>query len=134
VSSITNLTSAPSALPLGNIQPHGHKKGSHVQSTADSDSATAAPATAGAAQNPFGSLLQSLEQAIGVQFGATAPVAAPAAAPTVAATAASTTTGAGTTSSTGATPALTSAGAASYLQANGSQTPRAAGSNVSVNA
>jgi hypothetical protein len=125
VSSITNLTSA---LPLGNIQPHGHKKGSHVQSTADSDSATAtaAPATAGAAQNPFGSLLQSLEQAIGVQFGATAPA--------VAATAASTTTGAGTTSSIGATPALTSAGAASYLQANGSQTPRAAGSNVSVNA
>jgi hypothetical protein len=130
VSSITNLTSAPSALPLGNIQPHGHKKGSHVQSTADSDSATAATATAGAAQNPFGSLLQSLEQAIGVQFGATAPAAAP----TVAATAASTTTDAGTTSSTGATPALTSAGAASYLQANGSQTPRAAGSNVNVNA
>jgi hypothetical protein len=129
VSSITNLTSAPSALPLGNIQPHGHKKGSHVQSTADSDSATAAPATAGAAQNPFGSLLQSLERAIGVQFGVTAPAVAP----TVAATAASTTTG-GTTSSTGATPALTSAGAASYLQANGSQTPRAAGSNVSVNA
>ena len=131
MSSITNLTSAPSALPLGNIQPHGHKKGSHVQSTADSDSATAAPATAGAAQNPFGSLLQSLEQAIGVQFGATASAAAP----TVAATPAGTTTGAGTTSSTGATPAaLTSAGAASYLLTNGSQTPKAAGSNVSVNA
>jgi hypothetical protein len=126
MSTIANLTSASSALPLDNIHPHGHKKGSQAISTGDSGSDTAAQVPAGTAQNLFGSLLQSLEQVIGVQLSATAPAAATAAA--------STTIGAGTTASTGAATASTSAGAAAYLQANGSQTPRAAGSNVSVTA
>ena len=126
MSSIANLTSASSTLPLVKIPPHGHKKGSHVGSTDDSGSKTAGQVPVATAQNLFGSLLQSLEQVIGVQLGATAPAAAT--------TAANTTTGAGTTAGTSATTASASAGAASYVLANGSQTPKAAGSNVSVTA
>jgi hypothetical protein len=88
MSSIANLTSAPAALPLVNIQSHGHKKGAHVQSSADSGSDTAAQIPVGTAKNLFGSLLQSLEQVIGVQLGATAPA-------TTAATSATTGAGAG---------------------------------------
>ena len=111
MSSIANLTSTSSALPSLNIRPHGHKKGSHVGSTDESGSNTAGQVPVGTVQSLFGTLLQSLEQVIGVQLGATAPAAATAAA--------------GTT---------TGAGAASYLQANSSRTPKAAGSNVSVTA
>ena len=124
MSSIANLTSAPSALPSFNIPPHGHKKGSHVGSTDDSGSNTAGQVPVATAQNLFGSLLQSLEQVIGVQLGAAAPATAT--------PATSTTTGTGTTASTGAATASTRTGAASYLQANGSQLR--AGSNVSVDA
>jgi hypothetical protein len=67
---IANLTSASSTLPLVNIHPHGHKKGSQAASTGDSGSDTAAQVPVGAAQNLFGTLLQSLEQVIGVQLGA----------------------------------------------------------------
>jgi len=98
MSTIANLTSASSALPLVNIHPHGHKKGSQAATAGDSGSTTAAQVPVGTAQNLFSTMLQSLEQVIGVQLGATAPAAA------------------------------------SYLQANGSQTPKAAGSNVSVTA
>lgn len=137
MSTIPNLTSAPSAFPLVNIHPHGHKKASQVDSSGTSGSTTAAQVPPATAQNLFGSLLQSLEQVIGVQLGATAPATA--------STAASTTAGAGTTDSDSAATAstnaanasaanATSAGAASYLLTNGSQTPKAAGSNVSVNA
>jgi hypothetical protein len=107
MSTIPNLTSAPSAFPLVNSHPHGHKKGSQVDSSGTSGSTTAAQVPPATAQNLFGSLLQTLEQVIGVQLGATAPATASTA---------------------------TTAGAASYLQTNGSQTPKAAGSNVSVNA
>jgi hypothetical protein len=72
MSSIANLTSTP-ALPQLNIHSHGHKKGSHVESADDSGSDTAAPVPAGTQQNLFGSLLQSLEQVIGVQLSAAAP-------------------------------------------------------------
>ena len=64
MSSIPNLTSASSALPPLNIHAHGHKKGSHVGSSDDSGSNSAAPA--GTVQNLFGNLLQSLEQVIGL--------------------------------------------------------------------
>jgi hypothetical protein len=130
MSIITNLTSTSSALPPVNIHPHGHKKGAQAASAGDFGSDTAAQVPAGTAQNLFRTMLQSLEQVIGVQLGATASTATP----TAATTAASTTTGAGATASSNVTPALTSAGAASYLQANGAQTPKAAGSNVSVTA
>ena len=71
MSSIANLGTAPSAPAAVNIHPHGHKHGSHLQSLdgsdSDSGSDTAAQIPAGTAQNVFGSLLQSLEQVIGVQ-------------------------------------------------------------------
>jgi len=134
MSTIANLTSATSALPSVNAHGRGHKKSSQLDSIDDSGSATTAQVPATTQQNLFGSMLQSLEQVIGVQLGATAPATS--------STAASTTTGVGTTASaatttgstSAATAASTSAGAASYLRANGSQTQRAAGSTVSVNA
>ena len=116
MSSIANLTAASSALPSLNIRPHGHKKGSHVGSTDDSGSNTAGQVPVGTVQNLFGTLLQSLEQVIGVQLGATAPAATAAAA---------------TTASSSAATASTRALAASY-RADGSQPP--AGTNVSVSA
>jgi hypothetical protein len=107
MSSIANLTSTP-ALPQLSTHAHGHKKGSHVASADDSDSNdsnTAAPVPVGTQQNLFGSLLQSLEQVIGVQLSATAPAGTAAA----------------------ATPA--SAAAATSRQAN---SPQSAGSKVNV--
>jgi hypothetical protein len=136
MSTIPALTSAPSAFPLVNIHSHGHKKGSQVDSTGNSGSTTAAQVPPATAQNLFGSLLQSLEQVIGVQLGATTPATASTAASPTTAAATTDTDSAATTSANAATAnnAATSAGAASYLQTNGSQTPKAAGSNVSVNA
>jgi hypothetical protein len=130
MSTIANLTSSSSALPLVNAHPHGHKKTSQLDPSSDSGSSTAAQVPAATAQNLFGSLLQSLEQVIGVQFASTAPSAT-----TTAATAApSTTSGPGAITTASLTPAPTSAGAASYQQGSGSQTPKAAGSTVSVTA
>jgi hypothetical protein len=139
MSTIPALTSAPSAFPLVNIHPHGHKKGSQVDSSGTSGSTTAAQVPPATAQNLFGSLLQTLEQVIGVQLGATAPAtASTAASPTTAATTTDSDGGsaatAGTNTAKAAAATATSAGAASYLQTNGLQIPRAAGSNVSVNA
>jgi len=137
MSLIPNLTSASSALPTLNIHTHGHKKGSHVGSPDDSTSSSAAQAPAGSVQNLFGRLLQSVEQVIGLQLSP----AKPAAAATTAAAGAGTTAA---TASTGAATASTqSAGSllqnylnnlSQNLRANGSQTPRAAGSSVSVDA
>jgi hypothetical protein len=132
MSTIANLTSATSALPPVNAHGRGHKKSSQLDSIDNSGSTSTAQVPATTQQNLFGSMLQSLEQVIGVQLGATAPATS--------STAASTTTGVGTTASaatgstSAATAATTSAAAASYLRANGSQTQRAAGSTVSVNA
>jgi hypothetical protein len=143
MSLIPNLTSASSALPTLNIHTHGHKKGSHVGSPDDSTSSSAAQAPAGSVQNLFGTLLQSVEQVIGLQLSPAKPAAAAttAAATTTAAAAAA---GAGTAASTGAATASTqSAGSllqnylnnlSQNLRASGSQTPRAAGSTVSVDA
>jgi len=138
MSLIPNLTSASSALPTLNIHTHGHKKGSHVGSPDDSTSSSAAQAPAGSVQNLFGTLLQSVEQVIGLQLSPAKPAAA---ATTAAAAAAA---GAGTAASTGAATASTqSAGSllqnylnnlSQNLRASGSQTPRAAGSTVSVDA
>jgi hypothetical protein len=130
MSTIANLTPSSSALPLVNAHPHGHKKTSQLDPTADSGSSTAAQVPAATAQNLFGSLLQSLEQVIGVQFASTAPSATT----TAATTAPSTTTAPGAITTASLTPALASAGAASYQQGNGSQMPKAAGSTVSVTA
>jgi len=136
---IPNLTSASSALPTLNIHTHGHKKGSHVGSPDDSTSSSAAQAPAGSVQNLFGTLLQSVEQVIGLQLSPAKPAAA---ATTAAATTAA--AGAGATAPTGAATASTqSAGSllqnylnnlSQTLRTNGSQTPKAAGSTVSVDA
>src|SRR6266404_2567138 len=106
MSLIPNLTSASSALPTLNIHTHGHKKGSHVGSPDDSTSSSAAQAPAGSVQNLFGTLLQSVEQVIGLQLSPAKPAAAAttAAATTTAAAAAA---GAGTAASTGAATAST---------------------------
>ena len=141
MSLIPNLTSASSALPTLNIHTHGHKKGSHVGSPDDSTSSSAAQAPAGSVQNLFGTLLQSVEQVIGLQLSPAKPAAA---ATTAAATTTAAAAGAGTAASTGAATASTQS-AGSLLQnylnnlsqnsrASGSQTPRAAGSTVSVDA
>jgi hypothetical protein len=147
MSSISSLTSSASALPTLNIHAHGHKKGSHVGSADDSSSNAAAQApagTAGTVQNLFGTLLQSLEQVIGLQPStATAATAATAAAGSGAsATAATATTGATAATST-ATASTQSASTqlqnylnnlSQNLRAGGSQTAKAAGSTVRVDA
>jgi hypothetical protein len=135
---IPNLTSASSALRTLNIHTHGHKKGSHVGSPDDSTSSSA-QAPAGSVQNLFGTLLQSVEQVIGLQLSAAKPAAA--------ATSAAAAAGAGTTAATASKGAATAStqpaggllqnylnNLSQNLRASGSQTPRAAGSTVSVDA
>ena len=81
MSSIASLSSAPSALSAITAHSHGHKRGSHVGSTSsDSDGDAMTPVPAGTQQNLFSSMLQSLEQVIGVQpaTAASASAAAPA--------------------------------------------------------
>jgi hypothetical protein len=143
MSAIANLSSAPTALPAVNVHPHGHRRGSHVESTEASSSDTAAQIPPGAAQNLFGSLLQSLEQVIGVQPATATSAAAttPDAATTPAAAATATTAA----SASGVPAKGTAAGASTLLQnylgnlsqnlqAGGSQAAKLAGSNLSVNA
>lgn len=73
MSLITSLSSPQSALAAVNFRPHGHKHGSHVESSgSDSSTDTAAQVPVGTAQNLFGSLLQSLQQVVGVQPSTTA--------------------------------------------------------------
>jgi hypothetical protein len=90
MSSITNLTPAPAALPSLNLHAHGHKKGVHGQADDSAGATSATQASAGSTQNLFSRLLQSLETVMGVQLstaasaapraGANAGAAAPAAA------------------------------------------------------
>jgi len=136
MSSIASLGSALSALPSGS-RPHGHRKGSQVESTDEAISnATTAPVPAATQQNLFSSLLQSLEQVIGVQSSTATPAAA----------ASSATAGAGTSASaaaagTGATAQSATAALQKYignvsqnLKVNGSPAVKLAGSNLSINA
>jgi hypothetical protein len=146
MSSIASITSASPALPPVNVHPHGHKRGSHVESAGDSSSDTAAQVPVGAAQNLFGSLLQSLEQVIGVQPATATPASGTSAATTsstAGAGAATSASAAAPSTASTATPSSQSANAllqnylnnvSQTLQANGSQTQRLPGSNVSVNA
>jgi hypothetical protein len=111
MSAVTNLSSvSPSALPPVNLHSHGHKHGSHVESTDASDESTSndalGQAPAGSTQNLFGTLMQSLEQVIGLQPSTTTPATtASAATPATTASAkasasAATASAAGGTSST----------------------------------
>ncbi|HEX3914903.1 MAG TPA: hypothetical protein VHW71_15485 [Steroidobacteraceae bacterium] len=69
MSSLAIPSAVTSTLPAVNIHPHGHghKKGSALDPSADSDSSTAAQIPVGSTQNLFGSLFSSLEQLIGAQ-------------------------------------------------------------------
>jgi hypothetical protein len=141
MSSIANLSSAPSALPPVNMHPHGHRHGSHVESTDDSSSDTAAQVPPGAAQNLFGSLLQSLEQVIGVQSTTATPTATATPA-TAATTVGSASTAVPSSTAGAATPSVSSSSTllqnylnnlSQNLQANGSQSANLAGPNLRVN-
>jgi hypothetical protein len=58
---------AATALPAVNIHSHGHGHKKGLDALTDSSSSTAAQSPAGSTQNMFGSLLNSLEQVIGMQ-------------------------------------------------------------------
>jgi hypothetical protein len=79
MSSIANLSRASSVLPSLNIHAHGHKRGVHAQDIEDSGGGAAVQASAGATENLFGRLLQSLEKVVGVQLGRATSAAASAA-------------------------------------------------------
>ncbi|HXC10158.1 MAG TPA: hypothetical protein VNV61_14600 [Steroidobacteraceae bacterium] len=142
MSSVTNLSLPSSAaLPPANLSSHGHKHGSKVNSTDSSSTSDAsAQSPTAATQSLFGTLLQSLEQVVGLQTSTTP------------ATTASTTTAAATTASTAAATTASATGTSStqqqqsmllqnYLnnlshkgQAGGTQSPTVAGSSISTNA
>jgi hypothetical protein len=144
MSVIANLGSAAAALPTLNPHLHGHKKGSHVQSADDSSgsSGSTAQVPAGLQQNLFGSLLNSLEQVIGVQT----PTPATAATGTASAAA----TGTASAAATGSPVSTNSVSAAAqssltllqnYLnnllhnsRIDGSPAAKLAGSNLNVTA
>ena len=132
MSSIASMSSAPSALPPVNIPPHGHKRGAHATTADDSGSGTAAQIPAWAAHNLFGSLLRTLEQVIGVQSTTTTPIAT--AAPAAAAGGAPASAAASTTQSAGALLHNYLNNLAQNLEAKGSQSPKPAGSNLSISA
>ena len=144
MSSVTNLSSvSPAALPPVNLHSHGHKHGSHVESADDSTSADtpSAEAPSGSTQSLFGTLLQSLEQVIGLQPSTTTPAATA----TTPATASATTSASATTASAAAGTSSTQQQQNTLLQnylnnlshkpqVNGSQAPTLAGSGVNASA
>jgi hypothetical protein len=67
MSSLTIPSAVTSTLPAVNIHPHGHghKKGGALDPVSDTSSNTAAQIPVGSARNLFGSLFNSLQQAIG---------------------------------------------------------------------
>jgi hypothetical protein len=148
MSSIPSLSFAASTLPTSNVHPHGHRRGSHAESigssSSSSTSGSATPVPAAAQQNAFTSLLQSLEQAIGVQSGAATAVPAVSGSATPASTVGGAGAAANTTTAAAAAGTPTQSASAllqNYLnnrshglQANGSQTLKIAGSNVKVSA
>ena len=138
MSSLASLSSAPSALSSITAHSHGHKKGSRVDSTSgDSEVDAMTPVPAGTQQNLFSSMLQSLEQVIGVQPAA--PATAAAAAPAASTTAGSTAAAAPTTPASAAATASSSGALQKYLhnvssQSNDLRFPTAVGSQVSASA
>ncbi len=131
MSSVASLSSASSALATGNIHGHGHKKGSHVQSTDDAISdSTTAPVPVATQQNLFSTLLQSLEQVIGIQ----SPTAASPAAATNVAAGAAAKTRAAAASAAATSAASAGAATASAAAANGAQTAKPASSALNVKA
>jgi hypothetical protein len=140
--SIANLSSAPSALSAVTSHSHGHRKGGRVDSTSQSEGDAMTPVPAGTQQNLFSSMLQSLEQVIGVQPASSTAAAAPAAtagAPAATAAAATTAAAAPNAPASAAAPASSSAALQKYLHnvssaSNDIRFPTVAGSNVSASA
>jgi hypothetical protein len=130
MSSIASLSSAPSALSSLTAHSHGHKKSSRVGSTSnDSEGDAMTPVPAGTQQNLFSSMLQSLEQVIGVQ-------PATAAAASAAAPAGSTAASGSAAAAAHSTPAATAAAAAHTTPASAAAaaaqvTPAAAAATAS---
>src|SRR5579864_4004550 len=118
MSSIAILSSTQSAFPSGNIHPHGHKKGAHVETADSSTSDTSAQIPVGTAQNVFGNLLRTLEQVVGLE-AATAPTATN----TGAGTTANATAAAATTASAGSAPAQSASALLQNYLNNLSQNP-----------
>jgi hypothetical protein len=65
MSSLAIPSAVTATLPAVNVHPHGHKKGSPLDPTADSSSSTAAQTPVGSTQNLLGSLFNALRQIIG---------------------------------------------------------------------
>ena len=76
MSSLAISSSITAALPAVNVHPHGHKKGSPLDLSADSGSSTAAQIPVGSAQSLFGNAFNALEQLLGVQPPSAASLAA----------------------------------------------------------
>jgi hypothetical protein len=150
MSAVTNLSSvSPSALPPINLHGHGHKHGSHVESTDASEDSTSndalGQAPAGSTQNLFGTLMQSLEQVIGLSTttpATTTSAATPATTASATASASAATPCATASASNGAsTTAQQSTLLQNYLnnlshkpQVNGSQASTLTGSGVNASA
>ena len=92
MSMIATAASASAASPIANMFVHGHKKGMHAAINESSSSSSQSPTST---QGLFSSLLQALEQVVGIP------------------TSASTSPAAGTTAVTGTTGTAAASGAAS---------------------
>jgi len=135
--SIANLSSAPSALSAVTSHSHGHRKGGRVDSSSQSEGDAMTPVPAGTQQNLFSSMLQSLEQVIGVQPASSSAASAPAAA--AGTPAATTAAAAPKAAASAAAPASSSAALQKYLHnissaSNDIRFPTVTGSNVSASA
>jgi hypothetical protein len=133
---IAKLSSIPSALSAVTGRSHSHKKGSRVDSSSESQGDAMTPVPAGTQQNLFSSMLQSLEQVIGVQPGSSTAASAPAAA---AGTPASTAAAAHKAPASAVATASSNAALQKYLHNVSSPTndirfPTVTGSNLSASA
>jgi hypothetical protein len=75
--SINPVQSAAPALPGLHLQGHGHKKGVHGATRSDAATVASDQGPAGSTQNLFGSLLNSVEELIGVKPAAAAATHTP---------------------------------------------------------
>jgi hypothetical protein len=102
--SLISTATAAAASPTLNLITHGHKKGGHAVKDGTASSSTQGPATT---QSLLSSLLDSIEQVIGIS--ATAPPTASATAPAAAAVTAA--AGAGAAATPNASPSFSGIGA-----------------------
>lgn len=113
MSSAAISAAASTVIPAINVHPHGHKKGLQADSESNGTDTTVGQTPATTNQNLFSSLLQSLEQVIGVQPTSSTSAAASAAAGAAADAGAASAASAATTAAAGVTPATVTATPAS---------------------